>query len=96
MAQLTVVTDRQLRPKVNNYALTVEKGEGYDFNMSLFERLVLKDYPRASFFVPGSGHADSSFTAQTPHFSRSTECDRKSQISFGSSPILIFEITIAS
>jgi hypothetical protein len=36
---------RQLRPKVNNYLLTVEKGEGYDLNRSLFERLVLKEYP---------------------------------------------------
>lgn len=36
---------RQLRPKVNNYQLTVEKGEGYDLNRSLFERLVLKGYP---------------------------------------------------
>ena len=36
---------RQLRPKVNNYLLTVEKGEGYDLNRSLFERLVLKGYP---------------------------------------------------
>ena len=37
---------RQLRPKVNNYQLTVEKGEGFDLNRSLFERLVLKGYPR--------------------------------------------------
>jgi superfamily I DNA and/or RNA helicase len=36
---------RQLRPKVNNYLLTVEKGEGYNLNWSLFERLVLKGYP---------------------------------------------------
>jgi len=36
---------RQLRPKVNNYKLTVEKGEGFDLNRSLFERLVLKGYP---------------------------------------------------
>lgn len=36
---------RQLRPKVSNYLLTVEKGEGYDLNRSLFERLVLKGYP---------------------------------------------------
>ncbi|KAI9764248.1 MAG: hypothetical protein M1839_005971 [Geoglossum umbratile] len=35
---------RQLRPKVNNYALTVEKGDGYDLNRSLFERLVLAGY----------------------------------------------------
>lgn len=34
----------QLRPKVNNYALTVEKGDGYDLNKSLFERLVLSGY----------------------------------------------------
>jgi len=39
------ITCRQLRPKVNNYNLTVEKGEGYDLNMSLFERLVRKGYP---------------------------------------------------
>jgi superfamily I DNA and/or RNA helicase len=38
-------TDRQLRPKVNNYDLTVEKGYGFDLNRSLFERLVLKGYP---------------------------------------------------
>lgn len=36
---------RQLRPKVNNYKLTVEKGDGYELNRSLFERLVLKGYP---------------------------------------------------
>jgi superfamily I DNA and/or RNA helicase len=44
----TYVTDwlrRQLRPKVNNYQLTVEKGEGFDLNRSLFERLYLKGYP---------------------------------------------------
>ncbi len=37
--------NRQLRPKVNNYDLTVEKGGGFDLNRSLFERLVLKGYP---------------------------------------------------
>jgi hypothetical protein len=42
---LTNIGLRQLRPKVNNYLLTVEKGEGYDLNRSLFERLVLKGYP---------------------------------------------------
>jgi superfamily I DNA and/or RNA helicase len=39
---------RQLRPKVNNYALTVEKGDGYDLNRSLFERLVRKGYPHST------------------------------------------------
>ncbi|KAI5828139.1 P-loop containing nucleoside triphosphate hydrolase protein [Schizophyllum commune Tattone D] len=36
---------KQLRPKVNKYELSVEKGEGYDLNVSLFERLILKGYP---------------------------------------------------
>ncbi|KIJ57325.1 hypothetical protein M422DRAFT_73113 [Sphaerobolus stellatus SS14] len=44
--QLILIGDhKQLRPKVNSYLLTVEKGEGYDLNKSLFERLVLKGYP---------------------------------------------------
>lgn len=44
--QLILIGDhKQLRPKVNNYKLTVEKGEGYDLNRSLFERLILKGYP---------------------------------------------------
>ncbi|KAK7464371.1 hypothetical protein VKT23_006538 [Stygiomarasmius scandens] len=44
--QLILIGDhKQLRPKVNNYKLTVEKEEGYDLNVSLFERLVLKGYP---------------------------------------------------
>ncbi|KAF5346146.1 hypothetical protein D9758_009987 [Tetrapyrgos nigripes] len=44
--QLVLIGDhKQLRPKVNNYKLTVEKNDGYDLNVSLFERLVLKGYP---------------------------------------------------
>lgn len=35
---------KQLRPFVN-YDLSVEKGDGYDLNRSMFERLVLKGYP---------------------------------------------------
>ncbi|TDL30087.1 P-loop containing nucleoside triphosphate hydrolase protein [Rickenella mellea] len=47
--QLILIGDhQQLRPKVNNYKLTVEKGEGFDLNRSLFERLVLKGYPHTS------------------------------------------------
>ncbi|KAK4694124.1 stage V sporulation protein K, partial [Lecanoromycetidae sp. Uapishka_2] len=46
-SQLVLIGDhKQLRPKVNNYALTVEKDDGYDLNRSLFERLILKDFPR--------------------------------------------------
>ncbi len=41
--QLVLIGDhKQLRPKVNNYDLSVEKGQGYDLNRSLFERLVLR------------------------------------------------------
>ncbi|KAG6371175.1 P-loop containing nucleoside triphosphate hydrolase protein [Boletus reticuloceps] len=44
--QMILIGDhKQLRPKVNNYQLTVEKGDGFDLNRSLFERLVLKGYP---------------------------------------------------
>ncbi|KAI9888232.1 MAG: hypothetical protein M1814_000943 [Vezdaea aestivalis] len=35
---------QQLRPKVH-YDLSVEKGDGYDLNRSLFERLVIQGYP---------------------------------------------------
>ncbi|KAM5384717.1 hypothetical protein ACJA88_002564 [Fusarium oxysporum] len=41
--QLILIGDhKQLRPKVGNYVLTKEKGEGYDLNVSLFERLVVQ------------------------------------------------------
>ncbi|KAL5119739.1 hypothetical protein ACEQ8H_002345 [Pleosporales sp. CAS-2024a] len=47
--QLILIGDhKQLRPKVNNYLLTVEKGEGYDLNVSLFERLVLAGVPHTT------------------------------------------------
>ena len=44
--QLILIGDhKQLRPKIKNHRLSVEKGDGYDLNRSLFERLVLKGYP---------------------------------------------------
>ncbi|KAG5982283.1 hypothetical protein E4U55_002088 [Claviceps digitariae] len=44
--QLILIGDhKQLRPKCKNYALSVEKGDGYDLNRSLFERLILHRYP---------------------------------------------------
>ncbi|KAL8855223.1 MAG: hypothetical protein Q9221_000129 [Calogaya cf. arnoldii] len=44
--QLILIGDhKQLRPKIANYDLTVERGEGYDLNRSMFERLVLKGFP---------------------------------------------------
>lgn len=43
--QLILIGDhKQLRPKVH-HDLSVEKGDGYDLNRSLFERLVLGNYP---------------------------------------------------
>ncbi|KAL4063833.1 P-loop containing nucleoside triphosphate hydrolase protein [Scleroderma citrinum] len=47
--QMILIGDhKQLRPKVNNYALTIEKGDGYDLNRSLFERLILKGFPHVT------------------------------------------------
>jgi hypothetical protein len=47
--QLIQIGDhQQLRPKVNNYNLTVEKGDGYDLNCSLFERLIKANYPHST------------------------------------------------
>ena len=47
--QLVLIGDhQQLRPRVNNYALTVEKGEGYDLNRSLFERLIRAGIPHTT------------------------------------------------
>ena len=44
--QLILIGDhKQLRPRISNYDLSVEKGRGYDLNRSLFERLVLKGFP---------------------------------------------------
>lgn len=47
--QIILIGDhKQLRPKVNNYALTVEKDDGYNLNVSLFERLVLAGVPHTT------------------------------------------------
>ena len=36
---------------MNSYDLTVERGQGYDLNRSLFERLVLKGFPHVTLSV---------------------------------------------
>ncbi|KAJ3564153.1 hypothetical protein NPX13_g7945 [Xylaria arbuscula] len=47
--QLILIGDhKQLRPKCNNYGLTVEKGDGYDLNRSMFERLILQGHEYAT------------------------------------------------
>ncbi|KAI1172371.1 P-loop containing nucleoside triphosphate hydrolase protein [Nemania sp. FL0916] len=44
--QLIQIGDhKQLRPKVKSYKLSVESGNGYDLNRSLFERLMLEGFP---------------------------------------------------
>ncbi|OQD90595.1 hypothetical protein PENANT_c001G07088 [Penicillium antarcticum] len=39
---------QQLRPKINGYGLSVEKGDGYDLNVSLFERLINAGFPHTT------------------------------------------------
>ncbi|KAJ4289260.1 hypothetical protein N0V88_007010 [Collariella sp. IMI 366227] len=40
--QIVLIGDhKQLRPKINNHALSVEKGDGFDLNRSIFERLII-------------------------------------------------------
>lgn len=47
--QLILIGDhKQLRPKINNYSLSVEKGDGYDLNRSLFERLIMQGAPHTT------------------------------------------------
>ncbi|PYH42931.1 P-loop containing nucleoside triphosphate hydrolase protein [Aspergillus saccharolyticus JOP 1030-1] len=47
--QLVLIGDHlQLRPKINEYALIIEKGDGYNLNVSLFERLIHVGYPHAT------------------------------------------------
>ncbi|KAI6815896.1 P-loop containing nucleoside triphosphate hydrolase protein [Hortaea werneckii] len=47
--QLILIGDhQQLRPKAKAYALSVEKGDGYDLNRSLFERLILAGLPHTT------------------------------------------------
>jgi len=44
--QLILIGDhQQLRPKINNHNLSIEKGLGYDLNRSLFERLIVRGFP---------------------------------------------------
>lgn len=57
--QLVLIGDhKQLRPKINNYKLTVEKGEGYDLNRSMFERLILQGHPHTTLQKQHRMHPD--------------------------------------
>ncbi|XP_044721190.1 AAA domain-containing protein [Hirsutella rhossiliensis] len=63
--QLCLIGDhKQLRPKVNNFKLTVEKGDGYDLNVSLFERLIRQGHSYSALRQQHRSHPDIS------HFTR--------------------------
>lgn len=57
--QLCLIGDhKQLRPKVNNYKLTVERGHGYDLNVSLFERLIRQGHSYTALQQQHRSHPD--------------------------------------
>lgn len=57
--QLILIGDhKQLRPKINNYNLSVEKGEGYDLNVSLFERLIRQGHEFTTLQEQHRSHPD--------------------------------------
>ncbi|KAK1708568.1 ATPase [Colletotrichum lupini] len=57
--QLLLIGDhKQLRPKINNYALSVEKGDGFDLNRSLFERLILQGHDHVTLQKQHRMHPD--------------------------------------
>ncbi|KAM0574910.1 hypothetical protein ACHAO3_007489 [Verticillium nonalfalfae] len=57
--QLILIGDhKQLRPKVNNYTLTVEHGGGFDLNRSLFERLILQGHRHTTLCKQHRMHPD--------------------------------------
>lgn len=76
--QLILIGDhKQLRPKVNNYKLTIERGDGYDLNVSLFERLIRqgnhfttlqeqhRSHPEISYFARMLAYEELKDTPQT-------------------------------
>lgn len=57
--QLISIGDhKQLRPKVDNYALTVEKGDGYNLNMSMFERMIIQGHDHTTLIKQHRMHPD--------------------------------------
>ncbi|EEY22939.1 cbbX [Verticillium alfalfae VaMs.102] len=57
--QLILIGDhKQLRPKVNNYTLSVEHGGGFDLNRSLFERLILQGHRHTTLCKQHRMHPD--------------------------------------
>jgi hypothetical protein len=57
--QLILIGDhKQLPPKINNYALSIAKGDGYDLNRSLFERLIMQGVPHTTLRKQHRMHPD--------------------------------------
>ncbi|UKZ95690.1 uncharacterized protein TrAFT101_010512 [Trichoderma asperellum] len=57
--QLILIGDhKQLRPKINSYKLSVEKGEGFDLNVSLFERLIRQGHQFTTLQEQHRSHPD--------------------------------------
>lgn len=62
MKRLVLIGDhKQLRPKTNNYDLKVEKGDGYNLNISLFERLVIQGMAHATLTRQHRAHPELSY-----------------------------------
>jgi hypothetical protein len=57
--KLVLIGDhKQLRPKINNHSLSVEKDLGFDLNRSLFERLILQGFPHTTLRKQHRMHPD--------------------------------------
>ncbi|KAF7561335.1 hypothetical protein G7046_g2807 [Stylonectria norvegica] len=61
---LLIGDHEQLKPKVSNYKLTFEKGDGYDLNISLFERLIRQGHPYTTLQEQHRSHPDISYFTQ--------------------------------
>ncbi|ODA79016.1 hypothetical protein RJ55_04606 [Drechmeria coniospora] len=82
--QLILIGDhKQLRPKVGSYRLTVEMGEGFDLNESLFERLIKHGHKFTSLTEQHRSHPDiSHFTRLLayPHLENSPETLKRDKV----------------
>ncbi|KYK57109.1 CbxX/CfqX [Drechmeria coniospora] len=82
--QLILIGDhKQLRPKVGSYRLTVEMGEGFDLNVSLFERLIKHCHKFTSLTEQHRSHPDiSHFTRLLayPHLENSPETLKRDKV----------------
>lgn len=82
--QLVLIGDhKQLRPKVSNYELTVEKGDGFNLNMSLFERLISQGHSHTTLREQHRSHPEISFFSRRlayEHLVDGAECLRRPEV----------------